>query len=757
MDSPRGVEKGMTEQETVYVTDVDKKPTLRKIARKVLMTQQASRAMTAVSVLHEKGKDASSVLEPSQTTAKDDLLRNPKMRQRMTFIITLVNCCDMMGELLTMPIMPYYYQSFPDASQEQEDGGLGIYSSNAEKIGLGLTMQVGPAVFTLGGFLAMMASAQLHRTIGKKGSFLVWTFGGAICFLLCGFAGDFRWGLGYFWFLRFLTGVFAGAEATLTAYFSDLIDDPTERANAIGAALGVGLPVGLIAGPVCSGFLIDLNGSKTTLFAPFYFGAALEFIAGILVLFFIVEPPANLAISSSGGDAGKKVEAGTNQEQTDDAKGVHKPPVNWKQLVYLCWFSVALGEFGEGAMNHVQAMGFIRYPWIADNFKWVFMIFSAVVFVALPLSLTLQQYSMAWTVIICRIAAAGTLMLVVTTEDIGPYLFWIYFHYMWKIGGSVPFNNMVIELVPAAERDFWIGADKGVMQLLNGVSPFLFVPMILDSEKWGPYPDNCETDGDYCYYSSCGGLYPSLCEKFRENTFLIVTGVTTGLSVLPLFGGVTRAFPWKAPETKVLVDEEEEAAMRAYRDSGDITWLTGEQLVKVNMELLKQNMPPVASTYGKLVDDISDIPRIRKMAIKDYEFLMQHMNYLINTLQNGSEEDKSLVFDMLKQSADVSEPSEQEREDFLQWFGDWLQYAGYGNPSQMPRMWKALIMTLFPFLIENGEKNPEYLQNPVRFLIRFDNYFRTTLKMEKENDKQWRRHWRQSMKGAFARLRPRGL
>ena len=74
----------------------------------------------------------------------------------------------------------------------------------------------------------------------------------------------------------------------------------------------------------------------------------------------------------------------------------------------------------------------------------------------------------------------------------GPYLFLIYFHYMFKIAASVPFDNIVIALCPASQREFWIGADKAVNALLNGVSPFLFVPLLLDNEKWGPYPKNCD-------------------------------------------------------------------------------------------------------------------------------------------------------------------------------------------------------------------------------------------------------------------------
>ena len=77
-------------------------------------------------------------------------------------------------------------------------------------------------------------------------------------------------------------------------------------------------------------------------------------------------------------------------------------------------------------------------------------------------------------------------------------------------------------------------------------------------------------------YSQCGGIYPSLCGKIPENTFLIVTGVTTFLSVTPLLLGVTKVFPWTAPKKKaVAVDTAAEEAMKAYRENGDITWYGG--------------------------------------------------------------------------------------------------------------------------------------------------------------------------------------
>ena len=73
---------------------------------------------------------------------------------------------------------------------------------------------------------------------------------------------------------------------------------------------------------------------------------------------------------------------------------------------------------------------------------------------------------------------------------------------------------------------------------------------------------------------------------------------------------------------------------------GPMARLTVEQLIEVNMELMKEGKPPVASTYGKLLEELEDLPRIQNMARKDYKFMMNHLNFLVNSLQHGTEEEK---------------------------------------------------------------------------------------------------------------------
>ena len=54
----------------------------------------------------------------SKLSASETLMRSPRSKMFVVAIVAIVNTCDLLGEVLTMPIMPYLYQSFPFATHE---------------------------------------------------------------------------------------------------------------------------------------------------------------------------------------------------------------------------------------------------------------------------------------------------------------------------------------------------------------------------------------------------------------------------------------------------------------------------------------------------------------------------------------------------------------------------------------------------------------------------------------------------------------
>ena len=672
----------------------------------------------------------------SKLSASETLMRSPRSKMFVVAIVAIVNTCDLLGEVLTMPIMPYLYQSFPFATQKQINGGLGVFSSEAAKIGLGTTMNVGPSVYVFGALCASLMSAGYHKWIGKRGAFLVWTFGGAVGFLLCGFAGDYKWGIGVFWFFRFATGLFAGGEATLSSYIAEMFPDNAERSQMLATAQGVSFPFALLIGPVSSGFLIDLNGKYTTMFAPFYAGALLEVVAGVLVLFCVPELHKESGASSDASAALTKSDSTAGDE-------VKVQSGNWRRHVYLTWVAAFFAEIGEGALNHVQNIGFIRYPWVGNNFRWVFMLFSVVVMVALPMALNVMQRSPAIAAALFRWISAILLGLIVLPTSVVPYLFLVYLHYSFKIAGQVSADNMVVDLTPAEERDKMIGYDKAINQFFNGISPFLFIPMFLDNEKWGPYPKGCNAAEGMCFVSQCASIYPkSLCGKFPEGTFLIATAVATlfaGFVYVPLF----KRFPWKPLEMEYKPTEEETAAKEAYDKAkdeggaGDVSWLSSKDYMEVNLERAKNGLPPVEMPFGTFDEDRSagQLEKIKRYAKRDFEYMSKQTSVWVYMMKHGTPEEKKEIMMFIESMMSADPPTDADKKPFLEWLWLWLQYAGYGNPSQSPRVWKAIFMTVFPFILENGEHNPEFKEKADEVFMKAEHIMSGLLKMERANEK----------------------
>lgn len=177
-------------------------------------------------------------------------------------------------------------------------------------------------------------------------------------------------------------------------------------------------------------------------------------------------------------------------------------------------------------------------------------------------------------------------------------------------------------------------------------------------------------------------------------------------------------FPIRRALQVVEEPESEKAAMRAYRENGDITWLTARQFYDITMENLQQGGDPLKAKFGNFEDDKPDLDRIMAMASSDVEFWLKTMQDMVVQWQKGGD-DKQNMIKMLEQG--MAQPcwSEDKEacDDFFNWVRDYMVYAGYDNPQEFPRGWKAIIMTMFPRMgIENGSRNPKYLEDPVPML-----------------------------------------
>ena len=166
-------------------------------------------------------------------------------------------------------------------------------------------------------------------------------------------------------------------------------------------------------------------------------------------------------------------------------------------------------------------------------------------------------------------------------------------------------------------------------------------------------------------------------------------------------------------------------------------WLGMKDMIELNMARAQKELPPFTINFGTFQDDKAsgNLGRIARYAKRDYEYMMRMNSAWTFTLKHGTPEEKAEITAFLDSIAAADPPSEQDKKEFMEWMWDWMQYAGYGNPAQSPRVWKAVFMTTFPFLLENGEKNPHFKERAVEFMERGEHVLRNLLKLEKSNDK----------------------
>jgi hypothetical protein len=117
-------------------------------------------------------------------------------------------------------------------------------------------------------------------------------------------------------------------------------------------------------------------------------------------------------------------------------------------------------------------------------------------------------------------------------------------------------------------------------------------------------------------------------DTFKEGSFLLACGIVTIVSCIPYSMLIVR-FPIRRALQVVEEPESEKAAMKAYRENEDITWLTARQFYDITMENLQQGGDPLKAKFGNFEDDKPDLDRIMAMASSDVEFWLKTMQDMV--------------------------------------------------------------------------------------------------------------------------------
>lgn len=179
--------------------------------------------------------------------------------QRPTLILSFTLLVVMIGYGMVMPIMPFYIEKLGAGGRE-----LGWLMSS----------------YSLMQLICAPLWGILSDRVGRKPVLTVGVLGYALTLFLFGLA-DTLWML---FAARTLSGILSSATMpTAMAYIGDNAPEK-ERSQGMGQ-LSAAMGVGIVAGPLLGGLL-----SSGSLSRPFFIGAALTFVAFLLVIFVLPEP-----------------------------------------------------------------------------------------------------------------------------------------------------------------------------------------------------------------------------------------------------------------------------------------------------------------------------------------------------------------------------------------------------------------------------------------------------------------------------------
>jgi DHA1 family multidrug resistance protein-like MFS transporter len=178
--------------------------------------------------------------------------------RRPTLILSFTLLVVMLGYGMVLPIMPFYIEHLGAGGRE-----------------LGWLM----ATYALMQFIFAPVWGVLSDRVGRKPVLTVGVLGYAVSLLMFGLATSF-------WMLfaaRSLSGILSSATMpTAMAYIGDSAPEK-ERSGGMGQ-LGAAMGIGVVVGPLLGGLL-----SADSLALPFFIGAALAFVAFLLVIFILPE------------------------------------------------------------------------------------------------------------------------------------------------------------------------------------------------------------------------------------------------------------------------------------------------------------------------------------------------------------------------------------------------------------------------------------------------------------------------------------
>jgi len=241
---------------------------------------------------------------------------NKKARSRAIMMVFATVVIDMLGGMLTMPIMANFVREVmgePDSCFDPATGArLGAGASAAcDSARADLSGNVGlpSTLYAVASLLSALWLPRVSDNMGRKAAFIISLCGSVGGFLLLGLTQSFTMLL----VVRFATGLFGGSSTVANAYITDVYEK-AER-GPMFARLGATSLAAAMFGPLLGSTLAELLGLR----GPFFVSAALSGLALLGALAYL-KNPSDLHIpgtdgSGGGGSGGGDAEAETESVQ----------------------------------------------------------------------------------------------------------------------------------------------------------------------------------------------------------------------------------------------------------------------------------------------------------------------------------------------------------------------------------------------------------------------------------------------------------
>lgn len=451
------------------------------------------------------------------------------------------------------------------------------------------------------------------------------------------------------------------------------------------------------------------------------------------------EEPGEPVVEEPGAPA---VPAGDIEDPAAKEKKPAKKPRGHSKWVWWFWFARFLADVGVGHFTHLQVVGVYKHDWFRDDMRYSMTISAAATaaLMAVPLGVILgsswgaprnKACGSLWAAVLGQLVAGGALYCLGIAEDATYYLVLLMGVSWGNALSKSQAPQVLMDLVPPEQEDWWLSRMSLVQAISIACAPFPLCHLVLEKEGWGPYPGGCTAGDPGCFFGNLSS------DAYSEDLYLLCCAIASGASALMHVVMLMKVRGCCCGGNNKVGNRppEEVEAMNEYNVTRDPRWLPGDVLLDLNLKRLEDNMPLLRHRFGDFEDDKEHLHRIQTSGQRDMKFWLSMVPQWVQDWDYGDDDERANLRLMLLNSQRSYYMTDDERDEFADWMVDWLQFAGYGNPAQNPMCWKAMIMKRFPFVVESGISNDDFLEEPTPIWLKYMKVMQDNMGLDDKNDR----------------------